>query len=292
MVKKLNKLKIPEFVDFNESVNIALEANKKKELRRCYLPRGDVITIAGYRTLETPALFTTKEEGTIDVISFLERDRLVFTGLKQRAVIRRIHSDLLRGVLGDEYKCVVPDNLCGSCSNCFLFGSLNPETNIAVKSRANITTSYSIEESDKAISDEEEFHIMVHSNLSMVQNEEERAASIYINEVIRPGTVFPFVVYLYSPTQFDVVSYIKSHSLADKKGYGNYSAIRGQCKSEFLLITKNLSISPSTMLEKSKKEILDSIDLNLSIIDEGKIENLANEFDDLAKTYKKNLFNL
>jgi CRISPR type I-D-associated protein Csc2 len=288
---ELKKLEIPEFVNFNEAIDVALEDKKKrKKLRRCYLPRGDIVTIVGYRTLESPALFTTKEEGTIDRIKFINKDRVVLTGLKQRAVIRRVHSDLIRDVLGDTYKCVVPDNLCGHCSNCFLFGSLNPDTDIAVKSRLNITTSYSLPDADEAISDEEEFHIMVHSNLSMAATEEERRASIYVNEVIKPCVVFPFVVYMYNPTIFDIVAYIKAHLMADKRGYGNYSAIRGQSKSEFLLITKDLMISPSTLLEKNKEEILKVVDSKKTLVGDQKIKGLAENFDDLASKYKDKLY--
>ena len=289
-MEKLEWLGIPEFEDFNEVINVALKG--KRELKRCYLPVGEIVTIVGYRTLETPALFTTKEDQSIDILNFLGKDRAVLTGLKQRAVIRRVHSDLLRGIIGEAYKCVVPDNLCGACSNCFLFGSLNPDTGIAVKSRVNITTSYSIQDSDSAISDEEEFHIMVHSNLSMEATEEERKASIYVNEIIKPETVFPFVVYIYNPTQFDIVAYIKAHLIADKRGYGNYSAIRGQSNSEFVAITKDLTISPSTMIEKKKEDIVKMLDDKKTIFGDKKIKVLAESFETLAKKYKDKLYKI
>lgn len=288
----LNKLNLPEFIDFNEAINIAL-SGKEKPLRRCYIPVSDVVTIAGYRTLEAPALFTTSEEGTIDKVEFEGRERVVLTGLKQRAVIRRVHSNLIRGILGDSYRCVVPDNLCGHCVNCFQFGSMNSDTGIQVKSRTNITSSFSLQSADEAISEDEEFHIMVHSDLSMARGEGEgtqREASIYTNEVIKPETVFPFLVYIYSPCQFDIISYIKSHLIADLRGYGSYSTIRSQTRSEFLLITKDLSLSPSVMLNKSKEEVSASVDNKLTITGDETIKKLADQFDSLAKKYQTKLY--
>ncbi|MBE0427097.1 MAG: type I-D CRISPR-associated protein Cas7/Csc2 [Nitrospirae bacterium] len=290
----LNNLNLPEFIDFNEAIDIAL-SGKKKSLRRCYIPVGDVVTIAGYRTLDAPALFTTSEEGTIDKVAFEGKERVVLTGLKQRAVIRRIHSSFIRGIIGDNYKCVVPDNLCGHCVNCFQFGSMNSDTGIQVKSRTNITSSFSLQSADEAISEDEEFHIMVHSDLSMAKGEGEgtqKGASIYTNEVIKPETVFPFLVYIYSPSQFDIVSYIKSHLIADLRGYGSYSTIRSQARSEFILITKDLSLSPSVMLNKSKEEILKSVENKLTITGDSAIKSLADQFESMANTYKNKLYQL
>lgn len=293
-MSSLIKLGIPEFIDFNETINIALKG-KAKELKRCYLPVGDVVTICGYRTLETPALFTTSEEGTIDTVDFEGKNRVVLTGLKQRAVIRRTHSNLVRGVLGDDYRCVVPDNLCGSCVNCFQFGSMNSDTNIAVKSRTNIVSSYSLQGSTEAISEDEEFHIMVHSNLSMKAGEgagTQAGASIYTNEVINPGTVFPFLVYIYSPSEFDVISYLKAHLLSDLRGYGSYSTVRGQVKSEFLAITKDLVLSPSVMLNNEKEQITKMLNEDVTIFGDEEIKILADEFNDLVNKHKNALYSL
>jgi len=292
-MNELNKLNLQEFVDLNENIDIALKDKQKKPIRRCYLPIGDIVTIAGYRILEAPALFTTSEEGTIDKVEFEGKERVVLTGLKQRAVIRRVHADLIRGILGDIYKCVVPDNLCGRCVNCFQFGSMNTDINIQVKSRINITSSFSLESADECIAEDEEFHIMVHSDLSMKRGEGEdtqKGASIYTNEVIKPGTIFPFLIYIYSPTQFDIISYLKAHLLADKRGYGSYSTIRSQAKSEFLLITKDLVLSPSVMLNKEPAEIQEMVDKEISIFGDGTIKSLVNEFEILAQKYKDKLY--
>lgn len=290
MMSKLNILNIPEFIDFNEKINIALKG-KNKELERCYIPIGDVVTIAGYRVLEAPALFTTSEEGTIDTVQFEGKERVVLTGLKQRAVIRRVHSGLIRGILGDNYRCVVPDNLCGRCVNCFQFGSMNPETNVQVKSRTNITSSFSMQSSNEAVAEDEEFHIMVHSNLSMGREEGDvQAGSIYTNEVIKPGTQFPFLVYIYNPSQFDVTSYIKAHLISDLRGYGSYSTIRSQARSEFILITKDLCLSPSVILNKEKKEMLDMVKKGITLSGDEEIKSLADDFDSLAREYKDKLY--
>lgn len=291
-MSKLDILSIPEFIDFNEKINIALKG-KNKELERCYIPIGDVVTIAGYRILEAPALFTTSEEGTIDTIDFEGKERVVLTGLKQRAVIRRVHSGLIRGILGDNYRCVVPDNLCGRCVNCFQFGSMNSDTNIQVKSRTNITSSFSLQSNEEAISEDEEFHIMVHSDLSMKKGEAadtQAGASIYTNEVIKPGVVFPFLVYIYNPSQFDVVSYVKAHLIADLRGYGSYSTIRSQANSEFFLITKDLSLSPSVMLNKEKEEILNMVREEVTLSGDKEIKSLSDDFDSLADKYKDKLY--
>jgi len=291
-MSKLDILNMPEFIDFNEKINIALKG-KNKELERCYIPIGDIITIAGYRTLESPALFTTSEEGAIDTVEFEGNNRVVLTGLKQRAVIRRVHSGLVRGILGDNYRCVVPDNLCGRCVNCFQFGSMNSDTNIQVKSRTNITSSFSLQSSEESISEDEEFHIMVHSDLSMKKGEAadtQAGASIYTNEVIKAGVVFPFLVYIYHPSQFDVVSYIKAHLIADLRGYGSYSTIRSQARSEFLLITKDLSLSPSIMLNKKKDEILGMVKTKVTLKGDQEIKSLADNFESLARKYKNKLY--
>jgi len=291
-VSNLEKLGIPEFIDFNETINIALKG-KDKELKRCYLPVGDVVTIVGYRTLEAPALFTTSEEQTIDTVDFEGKNRVVLSGLKQRAVIRRTHSNLVRGILGDGYRCVVPDNLCGTCVSCFQFGSLNPDKGIAVKSRTNIVSSYSLQDSTEAISEDEEFHIMVHSDLRMeALPEEERRASIYTTEVIKPGTVFPFLVYIYSPSQFDVISYLKAHLLSDLRGYGSYSAIRGQMKSEFTAITKDLVLSPSVLLNKNKEEVTKMLNNGVTVYGDSEIKALAEDFEKLAEKYEDKLYKL
>lgn len=117
-----------------------------------------------------------------------------------------------------------------------------------------------------------------------------REASIYTNEVIKPGTIFPFLVYIYSPTQFDIISYIKAHLIADMRGYGSYSTIRSQSSSEFLLISKDLTLSPSVLLQSSKEEVKKQVNEKTTLFGDKGIKDLADQFETLAEKYKDKLY--
>jgi hypothetical protein len=62
-------------------------------------------------------------------------------------------------------------------------------------------------------------------------------ASFHRYEYVKPGTRFPFIIIIESPTLLDVAGYLAAVKLADQHGYGKYSANHGKFETQFLAVS-------------------------------------------------------
>jgi CRISPR type I-D-associated protein Csc2 len=255
---------LPDFQDFGERIKTATG----DELKRAYVRDNRYIAIVGYKVLNDFARFTSHEDLSVDSIDYAGKSRLYLTGLKRRAVMRRASEAILRG-FNQNYTCATPDHQCLACYNCYAYGGMIAIKNKleALRARIKPTTSFSIQSEYEAMIDEPEFHIMTHANLSMEQTEEQKKGSIYEMMLIKPGTVFPFIDLIFSPTQFDLAMYLETVNRADAEGYGSRSSLLGTMETEIAAITDTLNVT--------QKELLASIEIDANgRVEDSKIKTL------------------
>lgn len=242
---------LPEFQDLGERLKTATG----DELKRAYVRDNRYIAIVGYKVLKDFARFTSHEDLSVDTIDYAGKSRLYLTGLKRRAVMRRASEAILRG-FNPDYTCATPDHQCLACYNCYAYGGMIAIKNKleALRSRIKPTTSFSIQSEYEAMIDEPEFHTMTHADLSMVATEEQKRASIYELMLVKPGTIFPFIDLIFSPTQFDLAMYLETVNRADAEGYGSRSSLLGTMETEIVAISDALNVT--------QKELLASIEID------------------------------
>jgi CRISPR type I-D-associated protein Csc2 len=256
--------KLPDFQDLGEQLKTATG----EDLEKAYVRDNRYIAVIGYKVLKDFARFTSHEDLTIDAIDYAGKSRLYLTGLKRRAVMRRSSEAILRE-FNPAYGCATPDHQCMTCYNCYAYGGVIAIKNKtkALRARMKPTTSFSIQNEYEAIIDEPEFHTMTHADLSMAQTEEQKKASIYEMVLIKPGTVFPFIDLIFSPTHFDLAMYLETVNRADAQGYGSRSSLLGTMETEIIAVTSALNVT--------QKELLASIQINDDGgIDDSKIRTL------------------
>jgi CRISPR type I-D-associated protein Csc2 len=255
--------KLPDFQDLSEQLKTATG----EDLEKAYVRDNRYIAVIGYKVLKDFARFTSHEDLTIDAIDYAGKSRLYLTGLKRRAVMRRASEAILRE-FNPAYVCATPDHQCMTCYNCYAYGGVIAIKNKtkALRARIKPTTSFSIQNEYEAIIDEPEFHTMTHADLSMAQTEEQKKASIYEMVLIKPGTVFPFIDMIFSPTHFDLAMYLETVNRADAQGYGSRSSLLGTMETEIIAVMSTLNVT--------QKELLASIQINADGIDDSKIRTL------------------
>lgn len=292
MTKILEKME--EFIDFGEAKKTVDDA----ELERIYLRDNSYLAVIGYKKLEDFARFTSSEDLSIDTIEYEGFDRIYFTGLKRRAVYRRASEAILREH-NHNFDCATPDHQCMSCYNCYAYGgtkAIKNETK-AIRSRMKMTTSYSIQSSTDAIVDEDEFHIMVHRDLKMAQDEgEQKKGSIHTITLIKPGTVFPFIDIIFNPTKFDLAMYLETIRRGDAEGYGSKGSLLGTMSTEILGIVDSISITYTDLLKNISIDEKGNIVISKDIEDIGKniskneLENIRKELPELIGKYKDKIY--
>lgn len=242
---------LPEFIDFSEEVTLA----DNSKIEQIYLRNNQYIAIIGYKRLEDFARFTSNEDpNIIDTLEFMGLERVYLTGLKRRAVYRRSSEAILRQYIPD-YVCATPNKQCMQCYNCYAYGGVIAVKNKtkAIRSRIKLTTSYSLQSAENALIDEEEFHIIVHKDFQMAQEKgEDKKASIYTMNLIKPNTIFPFIDIIFNPSKFDLALFLKTIERSDKEGYGSRASLLGTATTTILAITPELTISHRDLLNDLK----------------------------------------
>lgn len=247
---KLNEL--PDFINFSEEIDVA----QKGKMDKAYVRSNNFLAICGVKKLLDFARFTSHEDMSIDRLEFMDTERLYLTGLKRRAVLRRASEGILRDFSEEtEYTCATPDHQCMTCYNCYMYGGLRTtKPTKGLRSRIKPVTAFSFQSYQDAVTSEPEFHIMVHRNLSMEQKE--KSASIYEVDLIKPGTVFPFVDVIFNPSKFDLAMYFETLKRADAEGYGSRSSLYGTMNSEISAVYKNWAPNQEIMLKSVEAGVI------------------------------------
>ncbi len=242
---------LQEFQDFGAKFRTA----KGEELERVYLRNNYFLVIVGYKVLKDFARFTSHEDLSMDILEYHGKTRIYLTGLKRRAVYRRASEAILRQY-DPKYNCATPDHQCMKCYNCFAYGgviAIQDQTK-AIRSRIKTTTSFSVQSDEESIIDEPEFHNMIHRDLRMAEEAEEKKASIYEMVLIKPGVVFPFIDIIFNPTRFDIAMYCETVRRADAEGYGSRSSLLGTMETKIVAITDDLEVSQVELLDAVRIE--------------------------------------
>lgn len=237
-------------------------------------------------------------ETYVDKLDLLGKSRAEFIGRKLKGTERRAHMTLFREMVENSQRellqlkvtelkdkpeeeqkelksfatdwqsffsskfgkeCKIPGELCIACWNCSLFGGLEAGKG-ATFSRIRYFDTYSIEDAVDCIQTDDSPEQMAIGNtvgedLSVARDE----ASFHRYEYVKPGTRFPFITIIESPTLLDVAGYIATVKLADHHGYGKYSANHGKFKTEFLAVSTGYPLfSVLDMLEWFEQDTINN----------------------------------
>ena len=67
-----------------------------------------------------------------------------------------------------------------------------------------------------------------------------------------PGTEFPFIVRIMKPSRRDIALFLLGNRVADGLGYGNYSKLRGDATTRWLLLANGFAhVSVHNLLEQA-----------------------------------------
>ncbi|MDI6904574.1 MAG: type I-D CRISPR-associated protein Cas7/Csc2 [Candidatus Bathyarchaeia archaeon] len=229
---------------------LIFEKGKLKNLNPIF--KGRVFTVVGIRRTTSRFMPVShlgfSNESYVDKDTVLGEKRAVFIGRKQKAIERRMHMKILRrefeNLYGKSWKdiwkenftmeCEIPNNLCVVCPNCSLFGALRAGEH-AWYSKSRYFDTYSIEPASTCIASKESDEGMGLGNQVYESPEEARGAeTFFYYEYVKPNTHFPFITMILEPTELDVSGYLIAHSLANKQGFGQYSAVQGKFDSKIL----------------------------------------------------------
>lgn len=223
-----------------------------------------IVTIVGLKTTASRFLPVShagySNETYVDKLDLLGKIRAEFIGRKLKGTERRAHMTLFREMVEEnqepaspgadwraffarhygtkpEEACTIPDKLCLACWNCSLFGGLQAGKG-GTFSRLRYFDTFSVEDAAECIqTDDSPEQMAIGNTVSEDLSEERGEASFHRYEYVKPGTRFPFISIIESPTLLDVAGYLAAVRLADQHGYGKYSANHGKFKTEFLAIS-------------------------------------------------------
>lgn len=222
---------------------------------RINLMREGVVTLVGIKKLESEALFVSSEGGgtlrETAKVDFAGQQRYWWISRKVNGVIRRTLLSQL-----DIQDCTV-DSPCLRCDVCLLLGGM--------RDAGEQRTLFSRVKLQDLIS----FQTFVYDEKFRVRLPNDPTApgsnpTPYQEVVVPPGTEFPFIVRLIKPSQRDLGLFLFGNQIADGLGYGNYSKMRGNATTQWLLIANGfLHISVHDLLDgggdRSLKERIDGI---------------------------------
>lgn len=233
---------------------------KGKKIAQAIYTR-QIVTVVGVKTTASRFLPVShagySNETYVDKVDLLGKTRAEFIGRKLKGIERRQHMTLFRELVEARPKtnsqnsdwrefftekfgteCTIPEGLCIACWNCSLFGGLDTKKNVATFSRVRYFDTFSVEDAAECIQTDDSPEQMAIGNtvgedLSVGRSE----ASFHRYEYVKPGTRFPFITIIESPTLLDVAGYLAAVKLADQHGYGKYSANHGKFSTEFLAVS-------------------------------------------------------
>jgi hypothetical protein len=209
---------------------------------RINLMREGVVTLVGVKKLESEALFVSSEGGG----TLRETAKVEFAGKERYWWIARKVNGVIRRVLLTELKvpnCTV-DEPCVQCAVCGLLGGLNTQTNNSLFSRVKLQDLISVQE-------------YVYDEKFRIRQPDDPTASDanptpFQEVVVPPGPEFPVIARLIKPSRRDLGLFLFGNRIADGLGYGNYSKLRGDATTRWLLLANGFAhISAHDLLEQS-----------------------------------------
>lgn len=215
---------------------------------RINLMREGVLTLVGIKKLESEALFVSSEGGgtlrETAKVEFAGKERYWWIARKVNGVIRRI----LLGELNIT-NCTV-DEPCVQCEVCALMGGLNTQTNASLFSRIKLQDLISVQEHVY----DEKFRVRLPHN----PTDPNADPTPFQEVIVPPGTEFPFIVRLIKPSRRDLALFLFGNQIADGLGYGNYSKLRGDATTRWLLLAHGFAhLSVHDLLEKADTKTIE-----------------------------------
>lgn len=245
---------IEQFVESLVSIESLVPRKVDKRLVAPPIYTRQVVTIVGLKTATSRFLPVSHEgqsnETYVDKVNLLGKQRAEFIGRKMKGIERRAHMvmyrEMVEKVTGEGWSdygrktfgsaCVIPDGLCLACWNCSLFGGMVAGAG-ATFSRIRYFDTYSVEDGlDCIASESSEEGMGIGNTVSEDVAKERGAESYHLYEYVKPGTRFPFITIIESPTLLDVSGYLNAVIRADAHGYGKYSASHGKFSTIFLAV--------------------------------------------------------
>jgi len=213
---------------------------------RINLMREGVLTLVGVKKLESEALFVSAEGGG----TLRETAKVEFAGKERYWWIARKVNGVVRRVLLSELKiqnCTV-DNPCLTCEVCLLMGGMRDTGDQrTIFSRLKLQDLISTQ---KYVYDEK-FRVRLPDD----PTDSKSNPTPFQEVIVPPGTEFPFIVRIIKPSQRDLALFLLGNRVADGLGCGNYSKLRGDATTRWLLLVNGfLHISAHDLLEKADKE--------------------------------------
>lgn len=212
---------------------------------RINLMREGVITLVGVKKLESEALFVSSEGGgtlrETAKVEFAGKERYWWIARKVNGVIRRV----LLSQLAIE-NCTV-DEPCAQCEVCALMGALNTTSNASFFSRIKLQDLISVQ----SFVYDEKFRVRLPDD----PTRPDANPTPFQEVIVPPGTEFPFIVRIIKPSRRDLALFLFGNQIADGLGYGNYSKLRGDATTQWLLLANGfLHISVHDLLEKANEK--------------------------------------
>jgi len=212
---------------------------------RINLMREGILTLVGVKKMESEALFVSSEGGgtlrETAKVDFAGKERYWWLARKVNGVIRRVLLSELK-----VSKCTV-DEPCVQCEVCTLLGGLNTKTNESLFSRAKLQDLISVQEYVY----NEKFRVRLPDDPTDPQSN----PTPFQEVIVPPGTEFPFIVRLIKPSQRDLGLFLFGNRVADGLGYGNYSKLRGDATTRWLLLANGfIHLSVHDLLERVDKD--------------------------------------
>jgi CRISPR type I-D-associated protein Csc2 len=240
------------------------DVNGKKIAQAIYTRQ--IVTVVGVKTTASRFLPVShagySNETYVDKVDLLGKTRAEFIARKLKGLERRAHMMMFRELVEEQQKvntqnpdwrgffcdhfgtkltdaCSIPEKLCLACWNCSLFGGMESKVKKAgTFSRIRYFDTYSVEDAAECIqTDDSPEQMAIGNTVGEDLSVERSEASFHRYEYVKPGTRFPFITIIESPTLLDVAGYLAAVKLADQHGYGKYSANHGKFSTEFLAIS-------------------------------------------------------
>lgn len=214
------------------------------------------VTIVGLKTTTSRFLPVSHEgystETFIDKVDLLGYQRAEFIARKIKGIERRAHMSMFRELLVQENgnkkafeeihkelfgrECYIPSPLCIACWNCSLFGGLEAGKG-GTFSRIRYFDTFSIENAELCVAMEGSEEGMAIGNTVLEDLKEERGPESYHQyEYVKAGSRFPIITIIENPTLLDIAGYLKTVEIADRHGYGKYSANHGKFRTNFFAV--------------------------------------------------------
>lgn len=215
---------------------------------RINLMREGVVTLVGVKKLESEALFVSSEGGG----TLRETAKVEFAGKERYWWIARKVGGVIRRVLLSQLpiqNCTV-DQPCINCEVCALLGGLNTTANTSLFSRVKMQDLISIQ----TFVYDEKFRVRLPDD----PTDPDANPTPFQEVIVPPGTEFPFIVRIIKPSQRDLALFLFGNQIADGLGYGNYSKMRGDATTRWLLLANGfLHISAHDLLEKADEQSIE-----------------------------------